>query len=223
MKSHGILICSALVAALGGLLFGFDTIVISGTTKALRELFHLGPFWLGFTVASALIGTIVGSVAAGRPSDAFGRRAVLAAIAVLYFVSAIGSGLAWDWYSLLFFRFMGGLAIGGASVVSPMYIAEISPARLRGRLVAVQQFNIVLGVLLGYLSNYLISEANLGGGNWRWMLGVVAGPAIVFFALLLLIPESPRWLVAKGRLDEARRIFDRLGGDAEPWLRRVRL
>jgi sugar porter (SP) family MFS transporter len=121
--------------------------------------------------------------------------------------------LAWDWYSLLFFRFMGGLAIGGASVVSPMYIAEISPAGLRGRLVAVQQFNIVLGVLLGYLSNYLISEANLGGGNWRWMLGVVAGPAVVFFVLLLLIPESPRWLVAKGRLDDARRIFGNLGSN----------
>jgi len=225
MKTHRNLIGSALVAALGGLLFGFDTIVISGTTDALKELFHLTPFWLGFTVASALIGTIVGSVAAGRPSDAFGRRAVLAAIAVLYFVSAIGCGLAWDWYSLLFFRFVGGLAIGGASVVSPMYIAEISPARLRGRLVAVQQFNIVLGVLLAFLSNYLISQANLGANDWRWMLGVVALPAVIFFVLLLFIPESPRWLVAQGRLDEARRIFDNLGsdtGDAEAEVEAVR-
>src|SRR5208283_4775805 len=133
--------------------------------------------------------------------------------------------LAWDWYSLLFFRFMGGLAIGGASVVSPMYIAEISPARLRGRLVAVQQFNIVLGVLLAFLSNYLISQADLGANDWRWMLGVVAVPAVVFFVLLLLIPESPRWLVAQGRLDEARRIFANLGsdtGDAEAEVETVR-
>ncbi len=215
MKTKSYLIGSVLVASLGGLLFGFDTIVISGTTDALKSLFSLSDFWLGFTVASALIGTIVGSVAAGRPSDLFGRRAVLAAIAVLYFVSAIGCALSWDWWSLLFFRFVGGLGIGGASVVSPMYIAEISPARLRGRLVAVQQFNIVLGCLLAFLSNYLISQANLGANDWRWMLGVVAVPAAVFFVLLLVIPESPRWLVAKGRLDEARCLFGRLGGDTE--------
>jgi MFS family permease len=211
MKSKSYLIGCVLVASLGGLLFGFDTIVISGTTDALKTLFDLSPFWLGFTVASALIGTIAGSVAAGRPSDAFGRRAVLAAIAVLYFVSAIGCALSWNWWSLLFFRLVGGLAIGGASVVSPMYIAEISPARLRGRLVAVQQFNIVLGCLLAFFSNYLISQANLGANDWRWMLGIVAVPAAVFFVLLFVIPESPRWLVAKGRLDEARRLFARLG------------
>jgi len=225
MQTHRNLIGSVLVAALGGLLFGFDTIVISGTNDVLKELYHLTPFWLGFTVASALIGTIVGSVAAGRPSDAFGRRGVLAAVAVLYFVSAIGCGLAWDWYSLLLFRFVGGLAIGGASVVSPMYIAEISPARLRGRLVAVQQFNIVLGVLLAFLSNYLISLANLGPSEWRWMLAVVAVPAVIFFILLFFIPESPRWLVAQGRLDEARRIFENLGsdtGDAEAEVEAVR-
>jgi sugar porter (SP) family MFS transporter len=214
MKSKSYLIGSTLVAALGGLLFGFDTIVISGTTDALKSVFSLSEFWLGFTVASALIGTIVGSLAAGRPSDAFGRRAVLAAIAVLYFVSALGCALPWNWYALLFFRFLGGIAIGGASVVSPMYIAEISPARLRGRLVAIQQFNIVLGCLLAFLSNYLISLV-LGADAWRWMLGVVAVPAAIFFVLLVFIPESPRWLVAKGRLDEARRIFDRLGGDTE--------
>ena len=215
MRAKSYLLGSVLVASLGGLLFGFDTIVISGTTDALKGVYHLSDFWLGFTVASALIGTIVGSVAAGRPSDAFGRRAVLGAIAVLYFVSAIGSGLAWDWWSLLFFRFMGGVGIGGASVVSPMYIAEISPARMRGRLVAVQQFNIVFGCLLAFFSNYLISQAGLGANDWRWMLGVVAVPAAIFFVLLLLIPESPRWLVAQGRLDEARRLFGRLGGDTD--------
>jgi sugar porter (SP) family MFS transporter len=225
MKSNRNLIGSALIAALGGLLFGFDTMVISGTTDALKELFHLTPFWLGFTVASALIGTIIGSVAAGRPSDAFGRRTVLAAIAVLYFVSAIGCGLAWDWHSLLFFRFVGGLAIGGASVVSPMYIAEISPARSRGRLVAIQQFNIVLGCLLAFLSNYLITLAHLGESEWRWMFGVVAAPAVLFFVLLYFIPESPRWLVAKGRIEEARRIFASLGsdtGDADAEVETVR-
>jgi sugar porter (SP) family MFS transporter len=213
MKSKSYLIGSVLVASLGGLLFGFDTIVISGTTDALKRAFTLSEFWLGFTVASALIGTIVGSVVAGRPSDAFGRRAVLTAIAVLYFVSAIGCALAWDWWSLLFFRFVGGLGIGGASVVSPLYIAEISPAPMRGRLVAIQQFNIVLGCLLAFLSNYLISQSGLGTSDWRWMLGVVAAPAAVFFVLLLFIPESPRWLVAKGRLDDARHVFSRLGTD----------
>jgi sugar porter (SP) family MFS transporter len=214
MKRNCYLLGSTLIAALGGLLFGFDTIVISGTTEALKSIFHLSDIWLGFTVASALIGTIVGSIVAGRPSDAFGRRPVLSAIAVLYVVSAVGCAIAWDWYSLLFFRFLGGMAIGGASVVSPMYIAEISPARLRGRLVAVQQFNVVLGCLLAFLSNYLISQANLGANDWRWMLGVVAAPAAVFFFLLFLIPDSPRWLVAKGRLDEARRVLGRLGTDA---------
>ncbi len=214
MQNKAYLFRSALVAALGGLLFGFDTIVISGTTDALKSVFGLTDFWLGFTVASALIGTIIGSIAAGRPSDAFGRRTVLGAIAVLYFVSAIGCALPWNWYSLIFFRLMGGLAIGGASVVSPLYIAEISPARMRGRLVAVQQFNIVLGCLLAYLSNYLISQANLGADDWRWMLGVVAVPAAVFFLLLFFIPDSPRWLIAKGRFEEARGILARLGTDA---------
>jgi sugar porter (SP) family MFS transporter len=215
VKINRYLLGSALVAALGGLLFGFDTIVISGTTGALTRVFGLSDFWLGFTVASALIGTIVGSVAAGRPSDAFGRRAVLCAIALLYVASAVGCALAWNWHALLFFRFVGGLGIGGASVVSPMYIAEISPARLRGRLVAVQQFNIVLGCLLAFLSNYIISQANLPGADWRWMLGVVVFPAVLFFFLLFLVPNSPRWLVAKGRIGEARQVFSRLGTDAD--------
>ena len=214
MRINRYLIGSAMVAALGGLLFGFDAIVISGTITALKKVFELNPFWLGFTVAIAPIGTVVGSVAAGRPSDVFGRRIVLGVVAALYFVSAIGCAVPWNWYSLVFFRFVGGLGIGGASVVSPMYIAEISPARVRGRLVAVQQFNIVLGCLLAFLSNYLISQTNLGENDWRWMLGVVAIPAAIFFVLLFFIPNSPRWLVAKGRLDEARRELDRLGTDS---------
>jgi sugar porter (SP) family MFS transporter len=213
MNSNLYLIGSVLVAALGGLLFGFDTIVIQGTTEQLTKVFGLSNFWLGFTVASALIGTVIGAMISGRPSDVYGRRTVLIAIAVLYFVSSIGCTLSLGWYGLLFFRFMGGIAIGGASVVSPMYIAEIAPARLRGRLVAVQQFNVVLGVLLAVLSNYLILRANLGENDWRWMLGIMAIPSALFFVLLFFTPQSPRWLIGKGRTDEARQVFRRLGAD----------
>ena len=204
---------STIVAALGGLLFGFDTAVISGTTDALQAVFALSSKWLGFTVASALIGTIVGAIAVGKPADLAGRRKTLFVLAVFYFVSAVGSALAWDWYSFLVFRFLGGLAVGGASVVSPMYIAEISPARLRGRLVAVTQFNIVLGILLAFFSNYLIASMDLGPVTWRWMFGVEALPAAAFFLLLFQIPRSPRWLVAKDREEEATGILGMLGTD----------
>jgi MFS transporter, SP family, xylose:H+ symportor len=221
MKLNSYLLGSTIVAALGGLLFGFDTAVISGTTDALKVVFHLtepwlglsGDFWLGFTVAAALIGTIVGAIAVGRPADTLGRRTVLIVIAVLYFVSAVGSAFPWDWASFVFFRFLGGLGVGGASVVSPMYIAEISPARLRGRLVAVTQFNVVLGILLAFLSNYVIANMNFGADEWRWMFGVEAFPAAVFFFLLFLTPNSPRWLLARGQVDEARGVFTRLGAD----------
>jgi sugar porter (SP) family MFS transporter len=204
---------STVIAALGGLLFGFDTAVISGTTAALELVYGLSRFWLGFTVAAALIGTIVGSVAVGRPADTFGRRRVLFAIAVLYFASAVGSALAWDWTSFLIFRFLGGLGVGGASVVSPMYIAEISPAPLRGRLVAVTQFNIVLGILLAFFSNYLVAQLRLGAAEWRWMFGVEAVPAAAFFFLLFFTPASPRWLVAQGRSEEARAVLASMGTD----------
>ncbi len=213
MTTRGFLLRSTIVAALGGLLFGFDTAVISGTTDALRNVFELTSQQLGFTVASALIGTILGALAVGRPADMVGRRTTLVIMAVLYFVSAVGSAFPWDWYSFLAFRFIGGLAVGGASVVSPMYIAEISPARLRGRLVAVQQFNIVLGILLAFFSNYLLARMDLGGVTWRWMFGVEAFPAAAFFFLLFSIPRSPRWLVAKGRVEEAGRVLTLLGTD----------
>ena len=209
----GTLVASTFIAALGGLLFGFDTAVISGTTEALRSVYGLSGFGLGFTVASALIGTILGAMVVGRPADAWGRRRVLVAIAVLYFVSAVGTALAWDWWSLLFFRFLGGIGVGGASVVSPMYIAEISPAALRGRLVAVTQFNIVLGILLAFFSNYLIARLDLGATDWRWMFGVEAFPAAAFFLLLFLTPQSPRWLLARRRVEEARAVLARLGTD----------
>lgn len=208
------LILSTIVAALGGLLFGFDTAVISGTTQWLRSTFDLSSFELGFTVASALIGTITGALLIGRPADRYGRRSVLFLLAIFYFVSALGSGLAWDWYSFLFFRFLGGIGVGGASVVAPMYIAEIAPARLRGRLVAVVQLNIVFGMLLAYFSNYIISGLELGATEWRWMFGVEALPALLFFLLLFINPCSPRWLVSKKRIEEARMVLDQCGTDA---------
>lgn len=207
------LVGCTLVAALGGLLFGFDTAVISGTTDALRVKFGLSDNLLGFTVASALIGTILGSIGAGRPADAIGRRGALAMLGLLYLISALGCGIAWDWWSLLFFRLIGGLAVGGASVVSPLYIAEISPAYYRGRMVAITQFNVVFGILLAYLSNYVIGGMHLGESEWRWMFGVEAAPAALFFLLIFLTPQSPRWLVARNRIEEARTVLQRCGTD----------
>jgi len=158
---------SAAVAAFGGLLFGFDTAVIAGATSALTRTYNLTPGLLGFTVASALWGTVLGSILAGRPADRYGRVACLRAVAVLYIVTAAGCGLAWNWHSLVLFRFIGGLAIGSSSVVGPMYIAEISPAAKRGRLVALFQFNVIFGILLAYLSNYLLGLLSLGDVEWR--------------------------------------------------------
>src|SRR5690606_37196585 len=195
--------------ALGGFLFGFDTAVISGTTEALEEVFQLTSGELGFTVASALIGTIVGSIAVGRPGETLGSRLILKYLAIFYLVSAVGCAVAWDWYSLLLFRFLGGLAVGGSSVMSPLYIAEVSPARLRGRLVAIAQLNVVLGILGAYFSNFWIA-GRLGDSMdaWRWMFGVEAVPAAIFFLLLFWIPESPRWLVKRRRHDEALKVLE---------------
>jgi SP family xylose:H+ symportor-like MFS transporter len=208
-----ILLLSAIVAALGSLLFGFDTAVISGTTEALRQVYSLSDNLLGFTVSSALIGTMVGSLLVGRPSDWWGRRPVLAMLAVLFVVSAVGCAFAWNWYALLFFRWLGGVAVGGASVVCPVYITEIAPARRRGILVAVSQLNIVLGILLAYFSNYLVARV-LGADHpntWRWMLGIMTVPAAAFLLTTLMIPESPRWLVKRGRRDQAEAVLTRFG------------
>jgi len=205
------LLKSTVVAALGGLLFGFDTVVISGTTQALTDLYRLTPFALGVTVTAALIGTIVGSLTAGIPGDAIGRRDSLRFMAILYVVSAIGCAFAWNWSSLVAFRFVGGLGIGGSSVLGPMYIAEISPAKWRGRLVGFFQFNVVLGILLAYLSNYVIGTMGLGGAEWRWKLGISAVPAFFFLAMLFGIPRSPRWLAKKGRTEEARGVLRLIG------------
>ena len=213
MNNKKYLLYSTLVASLGGLLFGFDTAVISGTTGWLEKSFDLSSFWLGFTVASALIGTVIGAIIIGKPADKYGRKNVLFVIAILFLISALGSAMAWDWYSFLFFRFIGGLAVGGASVASPMYIAEIAPAKYRGRLVAITQFNIVLGMLLAFFSNYIITGLNLGAIEWRWMFGVEALPAALFFLLLFRNPCSPRWLIAKNRIDEAKLVLEKFGTD----------
>ena len=207
MGLNPVLLRSTVVAALGGLLFGFDTVVISGTTQSLTELFHLTPLSLGVTVSSALAGTIVGSMLAGIPGDAYGRRDSLRILAVLYLISAIGCGLAWNWTALVTFRVIGGLAIGGSSVLGPMYIAEIAPAKYRGRLVGLFQFNVVFGILLAYLSNYLIGTLKLGEAEWRWKLGIAAVPAAIFLVMLFGIPRSPRWLVKKKRIEEAREVL----------------
>ena len=213
MKTSPLVIRSAIFAALGGLLFGFDTAVISGTVDALKEVFQLNDWWLGFTVAIALIGTILGAATAQIPSNRYGRKPTLIIMAVFYFISAVGSAFPWDWYSFLFFRFLGGIAVGASSVVSPLYTAEISPAKTRGVLVAVTQFNIVFGILLAFFSNYIITLFNLGGTEWRWMFGVEAFPAALFFFVLFLVPESPRWLIGKGKVEQARSIINALGTD----------
>lgn len=208
-----VLLPSTLIAALGGFLFGFDTAVISGTTDRLQEIFELSSGMLGFTVASAIIGTVFGAMFASIPADRIGRRNTLFILALLYLVSALGSALAWDWYSFLAFRLIGGLGVGASSVVAPMYIAEIAPAKVRGRLVALTQFNIVFGMLIAYFSNYFISTFDLGMVEWRWMLGVEAIPAAIFFMLLFTIPFSPRWLISKGRESEAEAVLQKVGTD----------
>jgi len=208
---NGTLVKSTIVAALGGLLFGFDTAVIAGTTAGLRASFVLNDQWLGFTVAIAVIGTVFGSLFAGIPGDRYGRRDSLRGMAMLYLISAVGCAFSWNLYSLLLFRFIGGLGIGGSSVLGPMYIAEIAPAKWRGRLVGLFQFNVVGGILVAYLSNYLIRQSHLGAEDWRWMLGVTGVPALFFLLMLFTIPRSPRWLVKKSRIGEARQTLEAIG------------
>lgn len=213
MKLNPSLARSTVVAALGGLLFGFDTAVISGTTSALRAVYHLSPALLGATVASALLGTVFGALLAGFPGERYGRRDSLRIMGILYLVSALGCAWAWNWDSLVAFRFIGGLGIGGSSVLGPMYIAEIAPAKWRGRLVGLFQFNVVFGILLAYFSNYVISLMRFGAAEWRWDFGVAALPAALFFGLLFTIPRSPRWLVKAGRVGQARAVLEQMGDE----------
>lgn len=209
-KNSTFLIVVSVVAALGGLLFGFDTAVISGTTPFIQPYFHLSDVGLGWTVSSLLIGCIVGVMLSGRPGDIFGRRNTLRAAALTFFISAIGSALAAKLWIFVTFRFFGGLAVGTASMLSPMYISEISPGARRGALVSLNQLAIVIGILIAFFSNYLLVGA--GADNWRWMLSVMGLPALLFFFSLLFVPESPRWMVQKGKHDKAFKVLSRING-----------
>ncbi|HEY4358507.1 MAG TPA: sugar porter family MFS transporter [Acidobacteriaceae bacterium] len=205
------LLRSTAVGALGGFLFGFDTVVISGATGQLRTVFHLSPEALGQTVAIALWGTVTGCILAGPVGQRIGGRNALRIMAVLYIVSALGCALSWDWPSLMAFRFIGGLGIGGSSVLGPVYIAELAPARWRGRLVGTFQINIVIGILIAYISNWWIAHLGLGLHEWRWQLGVAFFPALAFAVLLLTIPQSSRFLITRGEDDEALAVLQKLG------------
>jgi MFS transporter, SP family, xylose:H+ symportor len=212
---NALVLRSAIVAALGGLLFGFDTAVISGTTQDLERVYQISGFALGFTVATALIGTVVGALIAGPPVDRYGRKKVLFAIGILYLVGALGTGLVSNLVLFQIFRFLGGVGVGVASVVAPIYTAEIAPPRYRGRLVGLVQFNIVLGILLAYLSNAIIEATLPEDIAWRWMFLVMAFPAAIFFLLLFTVPETPRWLFQAGRRDEAVEVVRRTTASPE--------
>ncbi len=213
-------------ASLAGLLFGFDTVVMSGVTQSLRDVFHLEPgsWWFGFSVASALFGTALGAMIAGIPGDRYGSRDALKIVGYLYVISAVGSALSWSLPAFYVFRFIGGLAIGASSVLAPVYISEIAPAERRGALTGLFQFNIVFGILLAFVSNFLLQWLAGGEDVWRVKLGVAAVPALVFLVLMYRIPQSARWLSQRGRVDEARASLDRLGvPDKEAMLREFEL
>lgn len=213
---------STAVAALGGLLFGFDTAVIAGTTHALTVYFHLTPITLGATVSCALWGTVAGSLFASIPAARFGGRDSLRMVGVLYFISALGCAFSYTWFGFLGFRLLGGIAIGGCSIFAPMYIAEISPAKSRGKLVGCFQLSVVTGILVAYASNYVIGALHLGPRQWRVELGVAALPSLLFFVALAFIPRSPRWLVRRGRVAEAERSLAAVGfPDASNEVRRI--
>ena len=211
VKVTGYLIKSTIVGALGGLLFGFDTAVIAGTTQQLTDVFHLTATTLGLTVFIGLAGTVLGAMFSGILGQRIGGREALRIMAVLYTLSAIGCALAWNWPALMIFRFIGGIGIGGSSVLGPVYIAELAPAKWRGRMVGLFQINIVIGILLAYLSNYLLSLLNLGPNLWRWQLGVAGIPSIAFLILLYGIPRSSRWLVTQNRTNEALDVLNMMG------------
>ena len=202
---------SALTGALGGLLFGFDTAVIAGTTFALTRHYSLSDSQLGLTVAIALIGTVIGALTSGELGQKIGSRAALRVMGVLYVISAIGCAFAGPWWTFLAFRLLGGLGIGGSSVLGPVYIAELAPAKWRGRLVGLFQTNVVIGILLAYLSNAIVAHLIHGDLTWRVELGVAALPALLFLAMLFTVPQSSRWLVSQNRLDEAQLILARMG------------
>ena len=215
-KASSLVIRSAIVAAVGGLIFGFDTAVISGANAALKVQFNLDDGGLGATVAIATVGTIIGALIGGRSADRFGRRKLLFFIGILYVLGALGTALAPSHLVLMIFRFVGGLGVGLSSVCAPIYTAEIAPAKVRGRLVGLVQFNIVLGILVAYLSNYIIDlivhDQEIA---WRWMLGVMVVPSVLFLVFLMTVPETPRWLMAKSHEEKAIAISRRLCNTVE--------
>lgn len=216
-RANGLVIRSVVAASVGGLIFGFDTAVISGTTKSLEAVFNLNPQSLGFTVASATIGTIVGALSGGGLADKYGRKKLLFAIGALFLLGSLGTALApaSAYWLFLGSRFFGGVGVGMANVCAPIYIAKIAPARQRGRLVGLVQFNIVLGILVTYASNAIIRAIAPHDTAWRWMLGIMAVPSIIFLLLLFTVPETPRWLMAQGREEKAKAISLKLCSSQE--------
>ena len=204
------LLTISLVTALGGLLFGFDISVISGTIPFIQKVFGLNETMKGWVVSSALIGCILGASYSGRLGDKFGRKKILLATSILFAISAIGSGLANSVPTFVFYRILGGLAVGGASVLAPMYIAEVSTAQLRGRMVSINQLTIVLGISMAYYSNWFLLE--IGENAWRWMFAAEAIPSLMFFIALFIVPESPRWLVARNDDSKAHAVLARVAG-----------
>lgn len=219
----GFVILISIVATIGGFLFGFDSGVINGTVDGLRQAFDLTALEVGTNVSSMLIGCAVGALLAGTLADKFGRRSILIVSAVFFAISAWGSGIAIGSGEFIAYRVLGGLAVGAASVLAPAYISEVSPAKYRGALSSIQQIAIITGLFCAFLSNYIIAgtaggstvELAMGYQAWRWMFWIELVPAITFFFALLFIPESPRYLVARGKLDQALAVLKRLMGDAE--------
>ena len=208
------LIIRSLIASLAGFLFGFDTVVISGADKKLQLLWNSSDAFHGTVVMGmALWGTVIGAIFGGIPTNKIGRKKTLLLIGILFLFSALGSAFANDPFVFAAFRFIGGLGVGASTIAAPAYISEISPAKDRGKLVAFYQFNIVLGILLAFLSNYLLSD--FGENSWRWMMGVQAIPSIIYLLFVLTIPESPRWLLAKSRNVEAKKVLKLMGQEED--------
>jgi SP family arabinose:H+ symporter-like MFS transporter len=204
----------SLVSALAGFLFGFDTVVISGAEQKIQSLWNLSGHMHGLAMAAALYGTVLGSLIGAWPTDRWGRKRTLIWIGVLYFVSAVWSGLAPDVWSLIIARFIGGLGVGISTITAPLYISEISPPERRGRLTGMFQFNIVFGILVAFLSNWLLGKT--GENSWRWMLGVEALPALIYTLLCFRLPESPRWLIARGRREEGEQVLRLIAPESPP-------